>query len=161
MNTAIDKSIYGQIKTKGEQLAELAKMAEDIQNNNDKNAAEAYQAGLNDMWDAVKKISLMTSAEAEKVFAGAGSYNRYNLGYSGVEAMDAYKAYLEKKDRIEVGDEVTPKRAGWKGVVIGIDDDNAMVMTSDGYSAMYQIEILCKTGRHFDIASILKEMRND
>ena len=83
---------------------------------------------------------------------------------AAIEAIAKLKAYEEKQkaeDEIKVGDEVTPKRASWKGVVVGIDDDNAMVMTSDGYSAMYQIEILCKTGRHFNIASILEDMRND
>lgn len=164
MNTAIDKSIYGQIKTKSEQLAELVKMAEDIQNNNDKNAAEAYQQGLDDAWEAARKIVTwpdrsLVNSDTFDLDPGENIFTKY----SASRAIEKLKAYEEKQDdKIDVGDEVTPKRnVGWKGVVVGIDDDNAMVMTSDGYSAMYQIEILCKTGRHFDIASILEDMRND
>lgn len=126
---------------------------------------EAYQAGLNDMWDAVKKISLMTSAEAEEVFAGAGSYNRYNLGYSGVEAMDAYKAYLEKKDRIEVGDEV--EWDGDKYVVTYLNYDIETSEITDYDLLAYDGSVVdhvkkrafTKTGKHYDIASILEAMR--
>ena len=123
---------------------------------------EAYQAGLNDMWDVVRKISLMTSAEAEEVFAGAGSYNRYNLGYSGVEAMDAYKAYLEKKDCIEVGDEVKHHFQGY-GVVTRIKEVNGKThynaVWSNGNTGYYESDDLTKTGKHYDIQSILEAMR--
>lgn len=61
MNTALDKSIYEQIKAKGEQLAELVKLAEDVQRNNDKTAAEAYQAGLNDAWETARALIWDTS----------------------------------------------------------------------------------------------------
>ena len=117
------------------------------------------------MWDAVKKISLMTSAEAEEVFAGAGSYNRYNLGYSGVEAMDAYKAYLEKKDRIEVGDIVERYIDGKldsKGIYLQEEggywrclfDTGAVLMTFAYPKGQFK-----KTGKHYDIQSILEAMR--
>jgi RNAse (barnase) inhibitor barstar len=126
---------------------------------------EAYRRGLNDMWDVVRKISLMTSAEAEEVFAGAGSYNRYNLGYSGVEAMDAYKAYLEKKDRIEVGDIVDRYIDGKfdsRGIYLGGNGEiwdclfwaNTLPIT-----LAYPKEQFKKTGKHYDIASILEAMR--
>ena len=61
MTTVEDKSIYRQIKEKGEQLAELVKMAEDIQNNNDKTTAEAYQAGLADAWETARALVWDTS----------------------------------------------------------------------------------------------------
>ena len=119
---------------------------------------EAYQAWLNDMWDVVKEISLMTSEEAEEVFAGAGSYNRYNLGYSGVEAMDAYKAYLEKKDRIEVGDEVIAPSG--KAVVTLIEtDDLVHYLYSGGDYGCIEPQKLKKTGKHYDIQSILGAMQ--
>ena len=128
------------------------------------NRQAEYQRGLDDAWEAVRKIALMDTEISENVTGYFGLF-RIMKNLTPMQAIAKLKAYEEKQkaeDEIKVGDEVTPKRnVGWKGVVVGIDDDNAMVMTSDGYSAMYQIEILCKTGRHFDIASILKEMRND
>ena len=131
------------------------------------NRQAEYRRGLNDAWEAARKIIHMSEGELLNIFTECYSAVctalQVLLKYDVSEAIEKLKAYEEKQnDKIEVGDEVTPKRnVGWKGVVVGIDDDNAMVMTSDGYSAMYQIEILCKTGRHFDIASILEDMRND
>ena len=129
-----------------------------------------YQRGLDDAWEAARNISMLESdggyswKEMKNIF-GTDSASEIYVHHTATEAINKIKAYEEKQkadDKIEVGDEVTPNRnVGWKGVVVGIDDDNAMVMTSDGYSAMYQIEILCKTGRHFDIESILEDMRND
>ena len=77
--------------------------------------------------------------------------------------------WTAKDDKIEVGDEVewdndfTGDRFivtriyqpyGKKEQCDGIDDDG------DVYRAVF-IESLVKTGRHFDIASILEDMRND
>ena len=65
-------------------------------------------------------------------------------------------------DEIKVGDEVTPKsnNSNWLGVVVGVDDTNAMVMTRDGYTAMYRLEILKNTGKHFpQMAELLRGMK--
>lgn len=85
------------------------------------------------------------------------------------QADDVIDMLMEKDDKIEVGDEVewdndfTGDRFivtriyqpyGKKEQCDGIDDDG------DVYRAVL-IESLVKTGRHFDIASILEEMRND
>ena len=83
---------------------------------------------------------------------------------------NAYKnKWIAKDDKIEVGDEVewdndfTCDRFivtriyqpyGKKEQCDGIDDDG------DVYRAVF-IESLVKTGRHFDVASILEDMRND
>jgi len=166
MNTAIDKSIYGQIKTKGEQLAELAKMAEGIQNNNGKNAAEAYQRGLDDAWECAKKLfSTMSDTEIEKVFPV-----EWKSGFSGLMqmkpqyAMAKIKAYEEKQnDKIEVGDEVN-----WNSDVIVVtrlykdgEHDWCDGISKDGRAFHVLAENVRKTGRYFDITSILEEMRND
>lgn len=125
-----------------------------------------YQRGLNDAWEAARKISLMPPDEIEKVFPGAAKYNRYNLGYSGVEAIERLKAYEEQKadDEIKVGDEVV-----WTE-----DEDVVIVVTRvhtvnniewcDGVcrnGKVYQIltEHARKTGRRFDIDKILGEMK--
>ena len=67
-----------------------------------------------------------------------------------------------RSDEIKVGDEVTPKsnNSNWLGVVVGVDDTNAMVMTRDGYTAMYRLEILKKTSKHFSqVAELLEAMK--
>ena len=168
MNTAIDKSIYGQIKTKGEQLAELAKMAEDIQNNNDKNAAEAYQRGLEDAWECAKKLfSTMSENEIEKLFP-----TEWKNGFSGLMqmkpqyAMAKIKAYEEKQnDKIEVGDEVAFHNDDGRPdtvVVVTYIGQDGFIDGMDGRGTQYAHKNptkWTKTGRHFDIASILEEMR--
>lgn len=83
--------------------------------------------------------------------------------------LDNYEEKQKADDKIEVGDEVewdndfTCDRFivtriyqpyGKKEQCDGIDDDG------DVYRAVL-IESLVKTGRHFDIASILEDMRND
>ena len=122
-----------------------------------------YQRGLNDAWEAARKISLMSPDEIENVFPGAAKYNRYNLGYSGVEAIAKLKAYENKqKDRIEVGDEVRHKNHNttWTAVVVKREEDVIYLMGHTGAVADYQLSGFEKTGRHFDIPSILEELRN-
>ena len=119
----------------------------------------AYQRGLEDAWEAARKISLMSPDEIEKVFPGAAKYNRYNLGYSGVEVIAKLKAYEDKqKDRIEVGDIV--EVYGNLGVVTYMYELEACVMMiEDGSSGNWNLNELKKTGKHYDIASILEAMR--
>lgn len=183
MMTAEDKSIYGQIKTKGEQLAELVKMAENIQNNNDKNAAEAYHRGLDDAWKAARNISMLESdggyswKEMKSIF-GTDSASEIYVRHTAAEAINKIKAYEEKQnDKIVVGDEVL-----WfmKGDDEGCDDimdvcapsvvtmvpnkecdDYTIIESSGAMTVISKEQIYKKTGRHFNIASILEDMRND
>ena len=120
---------------------------------------DAYQRGLDEAWEAARKISLMSPDEIEKVFPGAAKYNRYNLGYSGVEVIAKLKAYEDKqKDRIEVGDIV--EVYGNLGVVTYMYELEACVMMiEDGSSGNWNLGECKKTGKHYDIASILEAMR--
>ena len=78
------------------------------------------------------------------------------------EAIEKLKAYEEKQtdDRIEVGDEVADK-GGDKTIVTNIHGELFDGLCSDG-STMTDLFLddNRKTGRHFDIASILKEMQS-
>jgi hypothetical protein len=143
---------------------------------------EAYQRGLDDAWECARKISLMPPDEIEKVFPGAAKYNRYNLGYSGVEAIEKLKAYEEKQkvaDKIEVGDEVTAFNELTEEVehFVVIEVGGYFGKGNVGLFALYgnnkssvdfkagcfsiSAKDVTKTGRHFDIDKILEEMRHD
>lgn len=140
-----------------------------------------YQRGLDDAWEAARKIADMwTRIDNYELLAIFGITER--MGHSTIrslfekqtanEAMLELETYEEKQkhdDKIEVGDEVewdndfTGDRFivtriyqpyGKKEQCDGIDDDG------DVYRAVL-IESLVKTGRHFDISSILEDMRND
>ena len=124
----------------------------------------AYQRGLEDAWEAARKISLMSPDEIEKVFPGAAKYNRYNLGYSGVEVIAKLKAYEDKqKDRIEVGDEVIWKTENITLIVTSTYEASGLDwcdgVAQDGKVYRTLIENDRKTGKHYDIASILEAMR--
>jgi len=135
----------------------------------------AYQRGLDDAWEAARKLfSSMADSDIEKGFPIEWNNGGFNalMNLQPQEAIEKLKAYEEKQkhdDKIEVGDEVewdndfTGDRFivtriyqpyGKKEQCDGIDDDG------DVYRAVL-IESLVKTGRHFDIASILEDMRND
>lgn len=174
MNTAIDKSIYGQIKTKGEQLAELAKMAEDIQNNNDKNAAEAYQRGLNDAWEAARKIIHMPEGELLNIFTECYSAVctalQVILKYDAYEAIEKLKAYEEKQkeeDDIKLGDVLEHTVSGYTSKAIflkKIEDDEdwytCLFWTGCGLAILsYPKSQFKRIGKHFDIDKILEEMK--
>ena len=121
----------------------------------------AYNAGLNDAWECAKKISLMSPDEIEKVFPGAAKNNRYNLGYSGTEAIEKLKAYEQQKAdaEIKVGDEVK-YRTDDCGVVTWIYGNDAYVLWQDGSTGNYAADELIKTGRHFNfLASLLEAMK--
>lgn len=124
---------------------------------------DAYQRGLDEAWEATKKISLMSPDEIEKVFPGAAKYNRYNLGYSGVEVIAKLKAYEEQKavGEINVGDEVK-----WNSdliVVTRLYKDGGFDwcdgISKDGRAFHVLEENVSKTGRHLDISKILEEMK--
>ena len=134
-----------------------------------------YQKGLNDAWECARKLfSSMADSDIEKVFPTEWNNGGFNalINLQPQEAIEKLKAYEEKQkadDKIEVGDEVewdndfTGDRFivtriyqpyGKKEQCDGIDDDG------DVYRAVL-IESLVKTGRHFDIASILEDMKHD
>ena len=137
---------------------------------NDIGYKDGVKDGQNEAWECAKKIALMDTETSENVTGYFGLF-RIMENLTPMQAIAKLKAYEEKQqtdDKIVVGDEVewdndfTGDRFivtriyqpyGKKEQCDGIDDDG------DVYRAVL-IESLVKTGRHFDIASILKEMQS-
>ena len=133
---------------------------------------DAYQRGLEEGKKATfGLVADASNAEYQKGFEGGKAI--HEKGCEGCEwegtpidacerccnnYMNLWKA---KDDKIEVGDEVTTHWA--KGIVTVADygDDIFYVMFSDGSCGKREVNTLKKTGRHFDIQSILEAMRND
>lgn len=68
--------------------------------------------------------------------------------------------WTAKDDKIEVGDEVEPFYTDITGVVTLIDGDTIYVLWRDGSStSTLKLKEVTKTGRHFDIQSILEAMK--
>jgi hypothetical protein len=81
-----------------------------------------------------------------------------------ISCCNSYKnQWTAKDDKIEVGDEVRGTNGTEKLIITAIESeyDHCVVMTKRGGFYTANLSSLVKTGRHFDIASILEGMRND
>lgn len=130
---------------------------------------EAYQAGLNDAWEAAKKLfSSMADSDIEKAFPIEWNNGGFKalMNLQPQEAIAKLKAYEDKpSDRIEVGDVVeryVDGKLDSKGIYLQEDggywrclfDTGAVLMTFAYPKGQFK-----KTGKHYDIQSILEAMR--
>ena len=80
------------------------------------------------------------------------------------ECANNYKnKWTAQVDKIEVGDEVRRKSAPENehgGIVTKDWENSCFIMWTDGSSGRWDKDKVVKTGRHFDIASILEEMQS-
>jgi len=129
---------------------------------------EAYQRGLkdgrNETWECMKRIAFLEKPRDMRDFFGHTTFGGILTGYTATEVIEKLKAYEEKQkadDEIKVGDEVRLCRHNVPYIVTSCDgdDDTYILMTVSGRfikAGKYNVR---KTGRHFDIQSILEEMR--
>lgn len=132
-------------------------------------AKDIYQRGLNDAWEAARKIVRMSEGDLLNIFTecypAVCTALQVLLKYDASEAIEKLKAYEEKQkadDKIEVGDEVRRKSASENergGIVTKDWEDSYFIMWTDGSSGKWDKDKVVKTGRHFDIASILEDMK--
>ena len=126
-----------------------------------------YERGLNDAWDAAKKLAMMDTETSEDVTGYFGLF-RILENLTPGEAISKLRAYEEEKDKIHVGDEI--KQVSDSGIPTGlvcvvtrISGDGMSGISSEGYTVFCNSQVnryWKKTGRHFDIESILKEMQS-
>ena len=134
---------------------------------------------------AVENLEQYIPADVEKIYDKAYG-DGYNKGfedgkkstekgcegckYVGVEedappCRSCSKSFLDRyepaphSDRIEVGDEVTTHWAKGIATVADYGNDIFYVMFSDGSCGKREVNTLKKTGKHYDIQSILEAMR--
>ena len=140
----------------------------DVEKIYDKAFSDGYKRGLEDAWDAAKKIVVDTDHGGFKLdtlreIFGTQGYSYIMQDNTAQEAIDKIKAYEEKQedDSIKVGDEVRHKNhnTSWTAVVIRREEDVIYLMGHSGAVADYQLSGFEKTGRHFDIQPILEAMR--
>ena len=124
---------------------------------------EAYQRGLEDAWEAAKKLfSSMADSDIEKAFPIEWNNGGFKalMNLQPQEAIAKLKAYEDKqKDRIEVGDEVATE-TGKKYTVVSFGDGGTVCgFNMDGKWTGWKPKEVTKTGKHYDIQSILEAMR--
>jgi len=129
---------------------------------------KAYNRGLNDMWEVIKKVMENEDKGGysikmlRKLF---GSYDVYNIthNYTPEEALAKIKEYEDKQEQFAVGDEVYSDAFDDKGIITHITADkvSCVCIICNG-STMMKVGTngLHKTGRHFpEIAEVLAELR--
>ena len=165
------KKARGEFITKVVPVAELEELNSDYINENfGELQDEAYQRGLEDAWEAARKIVVnpdnggIASETLLEIF-GMRGYTYIMQENTAQEAIDKIKAYEDKqkeKSSIKVGDEVKHHFQGY-GVVTRIKEVNGKThynaVWSNGNTGYYRFDDLKKTGKHYDIASILEAMR--
>jgi hypothetical protein len=125
---------------------------------------EAYQAGMDKAWEIARRIRLnyedggIDGDGLRKMFGTANTYTIIKDNTAS-EAVAKIKAYdnVTPSDRIEVGDEVQAPCG--KAIVTAVKDDFVHYFYSDGDVRCMSLHSLKKTGKHYDIQSILEAMR--
>jgi hypothetical protein len=120
---------------------------------------EGYKDGLNEAWNGIRKIFNMPCGEVKQMF-GTAYYPEVIEKNTASEVLEKIKAY---EQRLEVGDEVIHKtitkckphvitqiRAEWVGV-----------LSEKGYQLTWEKKKVVKTGKHYDIQSILDGLKED
>ena len=118
-----------------------------------------YQKGLDDAWDAAKKLAMMDTETSEEATGYFGLF-RILENLTPGEAISKLSAYEEEKNKIHVGDEVRRISDGVKYVVVDPKNEfgRACGFSMNGIWYGEHHDALRKTGRRFDMESILKEM---
>lgn len=124
--------------------------------------AEAYQKGLSDAWAAARWVSKANAGVNFEVFCMHFT-SEVLLKISASEAIEKIKAYEQKQEQIQVGDEVRNVKSGWTAVVSNIDGECMTLMDTNGVLGDgYDVNRFTKTGRHFpEIAAVLEKMRGE
>ena len=130
----------------------------------DTDAKDAYQKGLNDAWEAARKIFHMTPDLRGKVLDCPPCVYEDVVNLVTVfEAIEKLRQWEQKKDEIQVGDEVEIVSGfGSYGVVSWIHPEasDVYVIRRDGSAGDEEKNDLKKTGRHFpQVAELLKAMQ--
>ena len=124
-----------------------------------------YQRGLNDAWDAARKIVVeecyggLSVPELIRIFRAGGPCTVLET-YTAQEAIAKIKAHEAENGEIRVGDEVRRISDGVKYVVVDPKNEfgRACGFSMNGIWYGERPDAIRKTGRRFDMESILKEM---
>jgi hypothetical protein len=151
--------------TRVEQVDDLEELNSDYINKNfGELQDEAYQRGLEDAWETARALVWDTSISeyktaGVKVESWDGETCEVLRRYPAHEAVELLRTIREHKDSdcIEVGDEVQAPCG--KAIVTAVKDDFVHYFYSDGDVRCMSLHSLKKTGKHYDIQSILEAMR--
>ena len=160
MNKAKEISaLWSQIKP---QIGELVGLCCEVESHAEV-TADAYQCGLNDAWETVRKIASDNAGQNYSIFGQHFTVEILNT-HSASECIEKIRQYEQRQEeQIRVGDEVATD-AGNRASVLYEDPDGTQVFVfkSDGTAAWWTKSALHRTGRNFpEIAEVLQKMREE
>ena len=131
-----------------------------------------YEAGLNDAWDVARTLWNMPN---RKENIGYTSFNSVITNLTAQEALEEIRAHeqaqKEKEEQITKGDIVRIKSAPEIEILVTYADEEyvsgiALTKVDDSCEIgdQYTDIRICKvekTGKHYDIAEVLRKMRED
>ena len=126
-----------------------------------------YQRGLEDAWNVARKIAVETDDGGVSISAlyemfGTESMRmimKNNTVYDAIAKLKAYEEKQKADDEIKVGDEVIYIEHKFIVFATETEEHYASLFDVNGRHASASQSECKKTGRHFDIASILEDMR--
>ena len=135
---------------------------------------EKYEQGLNDAWEAARRIVLPSDCYANGLYSnmkeifGLNDYLARGVftDFSASEAVARIKEYEKKKQEqakaeFKIGDEVI-SMLGRKAVILTVYDNDINIMFEDGSAGRFAKDTVKKTGKHFSqIVEILEQIRGD
>lgn len=108
--------------------------------------------------EAIKHFSIIDEDKRYEIW---GLINCFDLfaQTSLSEFVNKYKEYKDKQNEIKVGDEVYYLDHNYKSIVTCVEDGVAVMITNNGKWSTCNTEELHKTGKHYDIESILNGLK--
>ena len=155
MNDLIQKLIQRNKELKAEisqTNIELCRLNGAARDDFDKRLEEAYQRGLNDGKDSV-------SHECDGCLYNDGTKEHSLCHICSNAYINRWTAKPKADDEIKVGDEVEVLNSGSKYLIAWFAGTSLCGFAHDGVTCRLQPSDVRKTGRHFDIKSILEEMQ--
>lgn len=117
---------------------------------------------VNEVWELVKFLNNTKYEDIEKIFDVPDDVNNpigWILNSNVNNMLYKYKDWKKNKsEKISVGD-IVNRKSGDTAVVIGINDVFVKCLTSDGMSTSWLKSDCIKTGKHIDIETILKQIK--
>ena len=126
-------------------------------------AEKAYQSGLNDAWEAARKIAdIWESGENDKWIIVDDSLPITFASYSASETIERIRQHEWEQEQIQVGDEVIAKFSGIKYVIVKVKGSRLIGFSTEWATCDIDAQFVEKTGRHFpEIATALEKMRGE
>lgn len=133
---------------------------------------DGYKKGLNDAWEAAKKIMLPSTKggiptyDLEDIFKYKGNEFNVLVNYSASDAIEKIKKY-EEKLMPNIYDEVIIRSKGSfyendKAIVLDVDNDDITVLLPDRKTGLYKVNALEITGKSFpNLPELFEYLKGD